>query len=201
MLTSTNTKNSLSHLSFGFRIIFHLKHQVSFILSNTESRVKMKAITVNFFLILTSFVACDRISNYKQVGQAFIQQYYTLFDNVLLRSGVKDLYDGNDSILIIGTDIFYGAEKIMERLNMVSPVVQRNVTSADCQPTNDAGVIVNVYGRILFTDSVGNWTPHFIEMFVLKPRVTSYFIQNQHFRSTIVTNSTNNNNTDSLRFV
>lgn len=174
--------------------------KISYISTRAESRSKMKAIST---LILTSFLSsltCDRIFNYKQVGLTFMQQYYTIFDNNLLRSGVKDFYDGNDSILIAGSEIYFGADKIMERLNIITAVVSRNVTTSDSQPTNDGGVIVNVYGRILYSDTASNWTPHFTEMFILKPRVTSFFIQNQHLRTAIITNNINNN-TDSLRFV
>lgn len=164
----------------------------------------MKAITVKLFLILVTSVTCDRITNYKQVGQTFVQKYYALFDNILFRAGVKDFYDSSDSILVSGTDIFFGSDKIMERLNVVSSVVQRNVTATDCQPTNDAGVIMNVFGKILSSDTTSNWTPFFTEMFVIKPKVTSYYIQSQYFRSTVIFNSTTNmsiNIIDGLRFV
>lgn len=41
----------------------------------------MKAITVEFLLLFTSFVSMERIPNYQQVGSNFLQQYYTMYDN------------------------------------------------------------------------------------------------------------------------
>lgn len=205
MLTSTFTK-TCHILCSSSHITFNMNTKISYVCTRAESRSKMKAISTLFVTsivtsLATSFVNCDRIFNYKQVGLTFMQQYYSLFDNNLLRSGVKDFYDGNDSILIAGSEIYFGADKIMERLNIITAVVSRNVTTSDSQPTNDGGVIVNVYGRILYSDTASNWTtPHFTEMFILKPRVTSFFIQHQHLRTAIITNNINNN-TDSLRFV
>lgn len=169
----------------------------------------MKTIALKVFLLFTVLVTGQRIQNYNQAGKAFVQQYYTLFDGPQ-RVGVRDFYD--DSILVTGGEILIGVEAIMQKFAMMLAVGQRSVSNMDCQPTNDAGVIVNVFGRISFNDSMKIVTPNhanasnssiwFNEMFVLKPRVTSFFIQNQHFRSSVwnMTSSTMNNS-DGLIFV
>lgn len=157
----------------------------------------MKPIVITFLLLFTGFIACERISNFNQVGQAFVQQYYAFFDNLAQRASVRNFYDVTDSVLVFSGSLFYGADAIMNRLSSVPNVVLRNVSSIDSQPTNDAGVIVNIFGRILFSDTVSNYTPSFSEMFVLKPRVNSYYIQNQYVRSSSIVLSI----TDGLRFV
>lgn len=161
----------------------------------------MKAIKVGILLLLTSFVTCEQNPNYLQIGRGFVQQYYAYFDSALQRTSVGIFYDTNDSVLMYAGALFQGADKIMEKLTGgVLNVVQRNITFADIQPTNDSGMIMNIFGRILYSDSAANWTPYFTEMFVIKPRFTTYFIHNQQFRSSAAANSSISIN-DGLRFV
>lgn len=160
-------------------------------------------------LLFVVFVSGQRIPNYKEAGKAFVLQYYTVFDSPQ-RPSVKDFFESNDSILVSGGDIFYGVDAIMPKFATSAIVAQRNITASDCQPTNDAGIIVNVFGRILYNDTAivgltptGNSTSiWFHEMFVLKPRVTSFFIQNQHFRASVWNmTSASMNYSEGLRFV
>lgn len=163
----------------------------------------MKAIKVGLLLLLTSFVTCEQNPNYLQIGRGFVQQFYAYYDVAFQRSSVRSFYDINESVLLYAGELFQGADKIMEKFTAgVSNVVQRNITFTDVQPTNDAGMIINVFGRILYSDSTAaNWTPHFTEMFVIKPRFTMYYIQNQHFRSSVAVNSSSISINDGLRFV
>lgn len=156
----------------------------------------MRAIIVALVLLVTSLsVMSDRIGNFNQVGMELMQKYYAAFDaNLPKRSEVKDLYDAVDSYLVYAGESFIGVDKIMEKFNSVLNVVARNITSSDSQPTNDGGVIMNVFGRI---SSVDNTLLYFTEMFVIKPRVTSFFIQNQQFRSSKIVSNTS----DVLHFV
>lgn len=168
----------------------------------------MTTIALKAFLLYAVIVTGQRIPNYNQAGKAFVQQYYTLFDSAQ-KSSVRDFYD--DSVLLTGGEIFIGVDAIMQKYMSMVIISQRNISNLDCQPTNDAGVIVNVFGRISFNDSSkivsgnNNWINSsiwFNEMFVLKPRVTSFFIQSQHFRSSVWNMTSNSmNNSDGLVFV
>lgn len=158
----------------------------------------MKLIT--FCILLLSIGSeCDRIANYAQVCTTFMQQYYAFFDSTPQRSSVATFYDINDSVLVSAGTLYIGSAQIMDRLGRVSNVVQRNITYSDCQPTYDAGVIVNVFGRISY--DVRN-ASFYSEMFVVKPRISgtvAYYIQNQQYRSAQPT--TQPNIADGLRFV
>lgn len=114
---------------------------------------------------------------------------------------MKDFYDINDSVLIYAGELFYGVDKIMDKFNSLSKIASRNITASDFQPTSDAGVILNIFGKVLFNDINNNMTLFFTEMFVLKPRVTAYYIQNQYYRSSGIYNGTGAYNTDGLHFV
>jgi Nuclear transport factor 2 (NTF2) domain len=170
----------------------------------------MKTVAFKVLLVFVVLAAGERIQNYNQAGQTFVQQYYLLFDQPQ-RIGIREFYDSNDSILVINGEIFLGVDLIWQKFTTISPFSQRNVTTIDCQPTNDAGVIVNVFGRIslnisssiVFGNRNANGTmTWFNEMFVLKPRVTSFYIQNQYFRtSTWNTTSSGIDNHNGLIFV
>lgn len=200
MLPSTLKKRQFFDEFFWF--------EVSRIENWVETRSKMKTAALKVFLLFVVIVAGQRIPNYSQAGKTFVQQYYTLFDSPQ-KTSVRDFYD--DSVLVTGGEIFIGVDAIMQKYTFMLPVGQRNISTLDCQPTNDAGVIVNVFGRISFNDSSkivsgnNNWLNSsiwFNEMFVLKPRVTSFFIQNQHFRSSVWNLTSNSvNNSDGLVFV
>lgn len=161
----------------------------------------MRAITFLFLVVFVSLVSMQRITNYVQVGTNFVQQYYASFDNDYLRLNVQDFYDTVDSVLVYGSGIYFGADQILNKFKNVTTVIQRNISATDCQPTNDTGVIVNVYGRILYK-SVNNFNNNslfFTEMFVLKPRLSAYYVQNQHHRATAAQNNTLSN-ADGLHF-
>lgn len=149
------------------------------------------------FLLATTLVTCQQIVNYNQVASAFVQQYYSAFDNAAQRQTVQSFYDVN-SVLLYNGVLFIGVDRIMTKFTSVSTIIKRTILFSDYQPTNDAGVIVNVLGRILTSDPNANST-FFNEMLVLKPRATGYYIQNQQFRQSMVTS--NGNIADGLHFV
>lgn len=164
----------------------------------------MKAITVGFLFVVLGggSVTCDRIQNYIQVGTNFLQNYYASYDNLNQRARVRDFYDFTDSAAILSGTILFGADQIMNKINTMNNVVQRNILFSDLQPTSDGGVILNVFGRISYDVNTGT-SSFFSEMFVIKPRGSTFYIQNQHFRASTGTNNSNNNNNnaDSLHFV
>lgn len=157
----------------------------------------MKTVAVGVLLFITCLATGQRVQNFNQVGLEWMQKFYAAFDSTP-RGALRDFYDGSDSILVFNGEILYGVDKIMEKYNNISTVVKRNVTSTDFQPTNDGGVIVNVFGKILLTVNVNDNASWFNEMFVFKPRVTAFFIQNHQFR---MSRMLGNNDTDVLHFV
>jgi hypothetical protein len=165
----------------------------------------MKSLAVTIFMVL-ALANGQRIANFNQTGAAFVRDFYALFDTPQ-RSGVRVFYD-TDSVLVTGGDIYYGVDSIIQKFTAMIAVLQRTIYTMDSQPTKDAGVIVNVAGRIAFNDTTRIVTPSpnmtlwFNEMFVLKPRVTALYIENHHFRSGVWNMTTSSmNNSDSLIFV
>lgn len=160
----------------------------------------MKPITVGILLLFTSCVTCDRLQNYNQVGAAFMQNFYLSFDNVLQRSNIRNFYDVTNSVAVFRGEILYGGDSIVARLSTFSNVIQRTIFFSDFQPTSDDGVIINVFGKISYNANTGT-SSLFSEMFVIKPRGSNFYIQNQQFRASTSSNSNGNNNADTLHFV
>jgi hypothetical protein len=109
-----------------------------------------------------------------------MNQFYALYDNDAARTNLRDFYDANDSILVYAGEIFYGVDKIIAKYSNLPRVVERNITTSDYQPTNDAGVILNIFGRLKMQDASNK--SYYSEMFIIKPRVTAFYIQHHHFR-------------------
>lgn len=163
---------------------------------------------MKFLLFFIALVMGERMQNYNQAGKSFVQQYYAIFDSTQ-RTNVRNFYENNDSVLVASGNIFFGVDAIVQKLTSMVIITQRNITAMDCQPTNDAGIVVNIAGRFSFIDTLKvvntnatNATLWFNEMFVLKPRVTSFFIENQQFRTSVWNMTTAlMNNSDGLIFV
>eukprot|EP00741_Cyanophora_paradoxa_P025204 tig00000350_g24329.t1 len=116
---------------------------------------------------------------FEQVGQAFVQHYYTVFDQD--RRQLHPLYQG-DSMLTFEGQPFLGTEKIVEKLvNLSFQKIAHKVITCDCQPTAANGILVFVAGDLMVDDS-----PHpmkFSQVFNLKPLPTgSYYVYNDMFR-------------------
>lgn len=152
------------------------------------------------FLLVIALVTSQQIPNYVQVGANFIQLYYSTFDNAVTRQqNIRNLYSSSSN-LAYGGVVISGVENIVQRFETVPNVIQRNISSTDSQPTNDAGVIINVFGKLLTGDvNAPGSSVFFTEMFFIKPKVTSFVIQNQQFRQSAgnVTSAV----ADSLHFV
>lgn len=158
----------------------------------------MHTLYIQILLLSTCYVSMERIQGYNQIGMTFMKQFYAIYDNDSSRTNLRDLYDTNDSILVYHGEIFYGLDKIITKYTNLAKVVERNITTADFQPTNDAGVILNIFGRIMLKDATNK--SYYSEMFVIKPRVTAYYIQHHHFRFSGIW-AQQGNNSDGLIFV
>lgn len=122
-----------------------------------------------------------------------MQLYYALYDTDH-RPSLRDFYDVTDSVLVYATETFIGVDKIIEKLGGAAKVIQRNISTSDCQPTNFDGFIVNIFGTVLLS---GNSNLSFFnEMFVTRAKNSSYYIQNQNYRA-----SGGNGVSDFLRFI
>lgn len=135
------------------------------------------------FPLVIALATSQQISDYVQVGANFVQLYYSTFDNAVTRQqNIRNLYSSSSN-LAYGGVVISGVENILQRFNTVPNVIQRNISSTDSQPTNDAGVIINVFGKMLTGDvNAPGSSVFFTEMFYIKPKVTAFVIQNQQFR-------------------
>ncbi|KAF4529481.1 hypothetical protein B566_EDAN018018 [Ephemera danica] len=118
--------------------------------------------------------------NYETIGKSFVEQYYTMFDNVLTRPNLANLYNAEASFMTFEGQQLQGALKIMEKFNSLAfKNITRVITAVDSQPMFDGGVLITVLGRLQCDDD----PPHpFHQVFVLKPAGTSFFCQHDIFR-------------------
>lgn len=114
---------------------------------------------------------------FEKIGQEFAKTYYGLFDSN--RAALATLYT-DLSMLTFEGDQFQGAQAIVKKITELPfKVVQHIITTVDCQPSRDNGVLVFVVGQ-LKTD---NDPPHsFSQTFQLFEKDTSYFVLNDMFR-------------------
>jgi hypothetical protein len=118
--------------------------------------------------------------NFDQIGQAFVTQYYSMFDNVATRGELSKLYNAEQSFLSFEGQQMQGTAKIMEKLNSLTfQKISHIVTSIDCHPMFDGGILVNVMGQLKTDDDIPQ---SFMQNFVLKPSGDSFFIQHDVFR-------------------
>ncbi|XP_053208380.1 probable nuclear transport factor 2 [Panonychus citri] len=118
--------------------------------------------------------------NYAEIGKNFVQQYYTLFDDPNLRAGILPLYSETNSLMTFEGEQLLGRVKIMEKLQgLTFKTIKHVVTTVDCQPTFDGGVLIVVLGQLKTDDD----PPHtFNQVFVLKPLGDSFFVEHDIFK-------------------
>jgi ketosteroid isomerase-like protein len=116
---------------------------------------------------------------YEQIGKSFVQQYYSLFDDASSRANLAGFY-AEDSIMSFEGQQIQGKAKIMEKFNGLSfSRIQHVVSSIDCQPMSDGGVLISVLGQIKTDDD----PPHtFSHTFVLSPADGSFYCSREIFR-------------------
>merc|ERR1712226_331971 len=119
--------------------------------------------------------------NYEQIGKAFTDQYYRLFDDPAQRPQLVSLYNPEQSLMTFEGQQMQGAVKIMEKVaSLTFQKIQRSITACDTQPTFDGGVLISVLGQLKTDDD----PPHgFTQTFVLKPDASGgFYIQHDMFR-------------------
>ena len=106
--------------------------------------------------------------NYDQIGKAFTQQYYMMFDNAAQRAGLITLYNvrsqlrnftnffplmiilqAEQSLMTFEGNQVQGSRAIMEKIGSLSfQKIAHIITTVDCQPTFDGGILINVLGQL-----------------------------------------------------
>ncbi|KAH9515493.1 putative nuclear transport factor 2 [Bulinus truncatus] len=123
--------------------------------------------------------------NFDSIGKQFVEQYYAVFDQKEIRSQVAILYHPSESLLTFEGQQFQGSEAIAEKMKTI-PLdnMMRQITTIDCQPTFDGGVLVTVIGQL--KNSAENDKPMgFSQTFVLKPANNTFYICHDIFRLVI----------------
>ncbi|XP_043281618.1 probable nuclear transport factor 2 [Venturia canescens] len=117
---------------------------------------------------------------YREIGEGFVKQYYQLFDDPVQRPSLINMYNEQTSFMSFEGLQLQGAAKIMDKLNSLPfQNITRVITTIDCQPMFDGGVLIKVLGRLKADDD----PPHpFSQIFVLSPLANSYFCQHDIFR-------------------
>ena len=144
---------------------------------------------------------------YDAIGKAFVQQYYTLFDDANQRANLSQLYNPTESLMtfegvqmqvnnsksLYRVFLFYcisdkyhlifkfqGVQKIMEKIGSLTfQRVQHSITAIDCQPMFNGGILINVLGQLKTDDDPAQ---SFIQTFLLTPMNGSFVIQHDTFR-------------------
>lgn len=123
--------------------------------------------------------------NYEALGTTFVKQYYLIFDDPATRATTATFYSQNDSFMTFEGDQLQGYYKILEKVKSLSfQKVNRVLTTVDCQPTFDGGVLINVLGIVQCDED----PPHsYSEIFVLKPGTSpsAYYLAHDIFRLNI----------------
>jgi len=118
--------------------------------------------------------------NYEQIGKAFTQQYYALFDNPATRGQLQALYNAEQSLMSFEGQQMQGAAKIMEKIaSLTFQKIAHLITAVDCQPMFDGGILINVLGQLKTDDDPPQ---SFMQNFVLRPGGDSFYIQHDVFR-------------------
>merc|ERR1712141_663268 len=87
--------------------------------------------------------------NYESIGKAFVQQYYALFDDKNSRPNLVNLYNADQSLMSFEGVQVQGSAKIMEKISSLSfDRIAHSITSIDCQPMFDGGILINVLGQL-----------------------------------------------------
>jgi len=118
--------------------------------------------------------------NFEEVGKAFVNHYYTLFD-ANKRGELGALYQ-NESMLTFENDKFQGRDNIVKKLTSLAfSSVKRAITTLDSQPSAGNGVLVFVCGQLTID---GDNPVRFSQVFNLQqiPSTSGYFVLNDMFR-------------------
>jgi len=117
---------------------------------------------------------------HEEIGKAFVNHYYTLFDQNQ-RGSLAALYQ-NESMLTFENDKIQGIQAIGNKLaNLQFQRVAHKITSLDCQPAPGNGILVFVCGKLTIDE--GN-VLMFSQVFNLLPLPTGggFYVLNDMFR-------------------
>ena len=115
----------------------------------------------------------------EQTTTAFIQQYYTWFDDPAQRHQLSNLYNDTSLMTFEGKQI-NGFDKIMEMFGSLPlQKVIRVISNVDCQSMSDGRIIANVAGQLQTNDAP---LMLFKQTFVLCITDERCFIQHDIFR-------------------
>uniref|UniRef100_A0A1B6FAL0 Nuclear transport factor 2 n=1 Tax=Cuerna arida TaxID=1464854 RepID=A0A1B6FAL0_9HEMI len=117
---------------------------------------------------------------FRSIGEAFVQQYYTLFDDATRRHELANFYSQTNAKMSFEGDTVFGKDFIIAKImNLPFREIKREFTVIDCQPLINDGVFVQVIGRLKTDDDPPN---SFSQVFILQVENGSYFIHNDNFR-------------------
>ncbi|KAI1727690.1 nuclear transport factor 2 (NTF2) domain-containing protein [Ditylenchus destructor] len=119
--------------------------------------------------------------NFDQIGNAFVQHYYSKFNEpnpVLRAENLALLYHSENSFLTFEGNQVKGKQAIREQWNSLPfGSIQHAITKTDCQPLADGTIAVAVSGKLKTDEDHINSFSH---CFVLKPNAAgSFFIANE----------------------
>lgn len=122
--------------------------------------------------------------HYQQIGETFVKEYYAIFDGPReTRDKLGVFYHNEFSLLSFEGVQVQGAVAIIEKIKgLTFTKIQRAITTVDCQPTFDGGVLVNILGQLKMDEDPIHG---FAQTFVLKPLDGNFFIQHDTFRLVI----------------
>lgn len=125
--------------------------------------------------------------NFLQIGQQFVQQYYSMFDaDTDSREKLRCLYHEEQSLMSFEGVQIQGSGKIIDKIKgLAFKKIMRSPTAIDCQPTFDGGVLINVLGQLKMDEDPVHG---FVQTFVLKAAAGTFFIQHDMFRLVIHNN-------------
>ncbi|KAH8310394.1 hypothetical protein KR044_001068 [Drosophila immigrans] len=122
-------------------------------------------------------------TQYKQIANEFVRQYYATFDDPKNRADVANFYSPTDAFMSFEGHQIQGASQIREKvLSLGFERIRRIITTVDSQPTFDGGVLINVLGRLQCDDDPSH---DFVQVFVLKTNAGAYFVTQDIFRLNI----------------
>lgn len=120
--------------------------------------------------------------DFQAIGEHFVKIYYELFDDPARREQLCCLYSDTDSLMSFQGSQHQGSCLIMEKFKSLTfQTIKHDISSVDCQPTAEGGVMVSVVGQLqMDTDQPIPFT----HSFLLRQRRDScdFFCQNEMFR-------------------
>ncbi|XP_042886755.1 probable nuclear transport factor 2 [Penaeus japonicus] len=121
---------------------------------------------------------------FQQIGESFVKQYYLIFDGEREgREKLANFYHAELSLMSFEGVQVQGAAQIIDKIKgLTFNKIARAITTVDCQPTFDGGVMVNILGQLKMDEDPVHG---FSQTFVLKPMNDSFFIQHDSFRLVI----------------